>query len=342
MLDICCIFADETKTKTVPSIFKKTLIAALCLILLSGCDRQRYLTITGFAQGSTYHTICSLPGHISEKQAGAEIDSILNAIDNSLSGYNKGSLLSRINAGEDIPLDNIFIECFERSKQFWEESQGAFDPSAAPLFDIWGFGFEEGTDVTQADIDSILQFVGMDKVSLEIRDDGTTHLVKEDPRIKLNFNAIAQGLSCDLIARHLQMEGSENYLVEVGREIVCKGSSARGDKWRIGIDKPIDGNMDEGANLQEIIEVGDRGVVTSGNYRKFYIKDGKKYAHTIDPRTGRPVEHSLLSATILAPDATTADACATWMMVIGPQKAREVVDSRPDLDGYLITDEGLI
>lgn len=321
-----------------PSVIKKTLLVLVCLATLTSCNRQRYVTITGFAQGSTYHTICSLPRNISTRKAGADIDSILNAIDNSLSGYNKGSLLSRINAGEDLPLDDIFIECFEKSKMLWEESKGAFDPSAAPLFDIWGFGFEEGDDVIQADIDSILQFVGMDKVSLEHRADGTTHLVRSDPRIKLNFNAIAQGLSCDLIARHLQRYKSENYLVEVGREIVCKGVSARGDKWRIGIDRPVDGNMDEGTNLQEIIEVEDRGVVTSGNYRKFYIKNGKKYAHTIDPRTGHPVEHTLLSATVIAQDATIADACATWMMVIGPEKARETIKSCQDMEVYLICD----
>lgn len=320
-----------------PPTIRRILPSVLALLLLAGCSSQPYVWIEGFAQGSTYHTICSLPGTVSQKEAEAAIDSILNAVDNSLSGYNKSSLLSRLNAGEDLPLDGIFIECFEKSVQVWKESEGAFDPSAAPLFDLWGFGFEEQAEVSDAAVDSILQFVGMDLLRLEEREDGI-HLVKEDPRVKLNFNAIAQGLSCDLIARRLQSLGSGNYLVEVGREIVCKGVSARGDAWRIGIDKPIDGNMDEGKNLQEIVEVADRGIVTSGNYRKFYVVDGEKFAHTIDPRTGRPVRHSLLSATILAEDAATADAYATWMMVIGPEKAREVLHSREDLDAYLICD----
>ena len=320
-----------------PPTIRRILPSVLALLLLAGCSSQPYVWIEGFAQGSTYHTICSLPGTVSQKDAEAAIDSILNAVDNSLSGYNKSSLLSRLNAGEDLPLDAIFIECFERSAEIWRESDGAFDPSAAPLFDLWGFGFEEQAGVSDAAVDSILQFVGMDLLRLEKRSDGI-HLVKEDPRVKLNFNAIAQGLSCDLIARRLQSLGAENYLVEVGREIVCKGVSARGDAWRIGIDKPFDGNMDEGKNLQGIVEVGDRGIVTSGNYRKFYVIDGEKFAHTIDPRTGRPVRHSLLSATILAQDAATADAYATWMMVIGPEKAREVLHSREDLDAYLICD----
>lgn len=307
--------------------------------LLAGCTGDNYVRIEGYAQGGTYHVICNLPRGISFKQASDLIDSTLKNIDNSLSGYNKGSLLSRVNAGEDLPLDTLFVDCFNISKEVWNMSGGAFDPSAAPLFDLWGFGFEERKPVSREAIDSILQFVGMDKMSLERRDDGI-HLCRKDSRAKLNFNAIAQGYSCDAVAAELRNIGCGDYLVEVGREIVCKGKSSRGGKWKIGIDKPFDGNFDEGADLQDILEVTDCGVVTSGNYRKFYVEDGQKYAHTIDPRTGSPVRHNLLSATVITENATYADAFATWAMVEGVAGARKFLDTIPDTGAYLIYSEG--
>lgn len=311
-------------------------LAALLLSAACQSGAGTYARIEGFAQGGTYHVICRLPRGCRQQAVADSIDNILAGIDRSLSGYNKGSLLSRINAGEDLPLDGHFIVTFNRSVEVWNESDGAFDPSAAPLFDLWGFGFEE-KDAGDADaaIDSIKAFVGMDLFSIEERDDGP-HLVKADPRAKLNFNAIAQGYSCDTIARWLAARGCTDYLVEVGREIVCRGMSSRGGPWRVGLDKPIDGNMDEGKDLQEIIDVTGQGIVTSGNYRKFYIRDGQKYAHTIDPSTGRPVTHNLLSATVLAVDATAADAYATWFMVAGPEKAAAIAGSKPGIEAYLI------
>ncbi len=312
---------------------------AAALLLLSGCSSDNYVRIEGFAQGGTYHVICNLPRGLSRSEASELIDETLEEIDRSLSGYNKGSLLSRLNAGEDLPLDTLFINCFLRSKEVWRMSEGAFDPSAAPLFDLWGFGFQEKGAVSQAAIDSLLGFVGMGSFSLEERADGV-HLHRTYSRSKLNFNAIAQGYSCDVVASRLRKAGCRDYLVEVGREIVCRGRSSRGGKWKIGIDKPFDGNFNEGENLQEILEVTDCGIVTSGNYRKFYIENGQKFAHTIDPRTGWPVKHNLLSATVIAPDATAADALATWAMVVGVEDAVRFLDTIPDTGGYLIYSEG--
>jgi thiamine biosynthesis lipoprotein len=315
------------------------LLTSLLLLSGSGCDRNAsYIRFEGFAQGGTYHVICSPVRGVGEQQLRTEIDSRLLAIDFTLSGYNKGSLLSRLNEGEDLPLNELFIGCFNRSKEIWTETGGAFDPSAAPLFDLWGFGFSNKGTVTQAAIDSIQSFIGMDRLSLEVRDDGT-HLVKADPRMKLNFNAIAQGYSCDVVARYLDSLGCTDYLVDIGREILCKGKNAAGTLWRVGLDKPEDGNMEEGRDLQAIIEVTDCGIVTSGNYRKFYVEDGQKYAHTIDPTTGRPVSHNLLSATVVAQDAATADAYATWLMVVGPDRAREILAGRPDLEALLVYDQ---
>ena len=319
----------------------RTAIAFLfCLpLLLCSCSQKdRYLRYEGFAQGGTYHVVCALPGRMSEREVRAKVDSVLLEIDNTLSGYNKGSLLSQINVGEDPCLNDLFAECFTRSQAIWAETGGAFDPSAAPLFDLWGFGFSNKGNVSQEAIDSILQFTGMDLLSLEEREDGL-HLVKADPRSKLNFNAIAQGYSCDVVARLLESLGATDYLVDIGREIICKGKNPAGTDWRVGLDSPFDGNQAEGQYLEAILEVTDCGIVTSGNYRKYYVENGQKFAHTIDPSTGRPVTHNLLSATVIAADATAADAYATWMMVVGPDRAREILAARPDLEALLIYDQ---
>jgi len=317
--------------------FISALIAILTASFLVSCEGERYATIEGFAQGGTYHVIYKLPRGRSESQIKQMVEERLTAIDNSLSGYNKGSLLSRLNAGEDLELDSLFINCFNRSFDVWEKSEGAFDPSAAPLFDLWGFGFSNKGSISQSTIDSIQQFIGMDKVRIVERG-GSCFLEKDDPRIKLNFNAIAQGFTCDVIATDLRTAGCNDYLVEVGREIVCKGESSRGGLWRIGLDKPVDGNFDEGKDLQTILEVSDCGIVTSGNYRKFYVEDGQKYAHTIDPRIGRPVQHHLLCATIITSDATDADAYATWAMVIGLEEAKKKVATIDGVSAYLVFD----
>lgn len=309
-------------------------LRVLFLLLLSaflsmGCQpaRERYVRMEGFAQGGSWHIICSLPRGVRPEAIQAEIDSVLLEIDCSLSGYNRGSLLSRLNAGEDLPLDDHFLVNFRLSEELWRESGGAFDPSAAPLFDLWGFGFTDGSAIpSRAQIDSVRAFIGMDKFRIDSLPDGSLHLRKADPRCRLNFNAIAQGYSCDQIGQLLEAAGSGNYLVEVGREILCKGLSARGDKWTIGVEAPGLSETDV-LPLRDTLRVTDCAVVTSGDYRKFYEKEGKRYAHTIDPRTGEPVTHGLLSATVIVPaqsdtgsvtwPCARADARATWSMVIG-------------------------
>ncbi len=310
----------------------KSLLPLLAVLLLTGCSGgERYVRMEGFAQGGTWHIICSLPAKARSAAVRDSIDRLLLEIDGSLSGYNRGSLLSRLNAGEELPLDDHLLVNFRLSRQYWLESEGAFDPSAAPLFDLWGFGFREaGAMPTQRQIDSVRTFIGMDCFRIDTLEDGTCRLRKSDPRCRLNFNAIAQGYTCDRVALYLEALGSSNYLVEVGREILCKGLSARGDKWTVGVEMP-ERQDEDGAEpsvyIQDTLHVTDCAVVTSGDYRKFYVKDGKRYAHTIDPRTGRPVTHGLLSATVIIPaesdtgrvewSCARADACATWSMVEG-------------------------
>lgn len=316
--------------------------AAFVLIFAAGCNggSKTYKTIDGFAQGGTFHLVYEEVAQEGQYNLPDSLTKWFSSIDKSLSGYDTTSIVSRINRGENPQLDTLFIECFNLSREVWEKTGGKFDISAAPLFDIWGFGFRNRELITQEKIDSIMSFTGMEKLS--IRYDSTlraSFLVKEDQRMKVNFNAIAQGYTCDYICGELEKAGIANYLLEVGGEILCKGKNAKGKDWSVGIDKPIDGNFIPGQSVEAVIEVSDRGLVTSGNYRKFYIEDGEKYSHTIDPKTGYPVRHNLLSATVIAPTAAMADAYATYLMVIGLEQAREFLQTREDMDALLVYGE---
>ena len=238
------------------------------------------------------------------------------------------------------------MDNFHAALKMFKESEGLFDASAAPLFDLWGFGFRTGTEVTQHMIDSVLEFVGMEHFEpcLKLRDDNDTiqdpAILRNDPRCRLNFNAIAQGYTADYLAAKLDQMGTPNYLVEIGGEVYAKGVNPSGTPWNVGIDRPIDGNNSPGADIQAVVRIQDCGLVTSGDYRKFYIKDGKKISHSINPKTGHPVEHNLLSATVVAENATVADGYATYLMVLGLDKAREVVTSREGIEALLIYSQG--
>lgn len=327
-----------------------SIIAATAIIICScssGEKREGYVTSEGFAQGSTYRIIYQLPQSADTSSFCKMVeDSIalwFNRIDRSVSGYNSESTLSRYNSGTNSNVDKIFADIFEESYKYYKLSGGLFDPSAAPLFDLWGFGFKNGTEPLQATIDSIKNCIGMDKLVLE-RSAGGAYVHNPDSLtsniVQLNFNAIAQGYTVDYMGKGLEQMGIENYLVEVGGEVMCRGVNSRGNNWSIGIDKPVDGNNISGEMIQAVIEVSGKGVVTSGNYRKFYVKDGVKYSHTIDPTTGRPVTHSLLSATVVATTGTEADAYATIFMVMGVEKSKEFLAAHPELDALLIYQNG--
>jgi thiamine biosynthesis lipoprotein len=322
---------------------RKSLLTILLALSVCACSTDRYVTIEGFAQGGTYSVKCSLPSKVLRQDVQDALDSVLLAIDNSISGYNKGSILSRVNAGERVALDSIFIDIFNISRDIWLKSEGAFDPSAGPLFDLWGFGFADSTATVEQKAAMAVEmknYIGMDLFGFEETPEGT-FLSKTDERCRLNFNAIAQGYSCDLMARILEGYGSGNYIIELGGEIVCKGEREQGGPWRIWIDKPEDGNNVSGALKQDVVSVSDCGLVTSGNYRKFYVEDGQKYSHTVDPTTGAPVKHSLLSATVLACDGATADAYATWFMVIGTEASKQVISqlAGEHVEAYLVYGE---
>lgn len=296
----------------------KTLITyILGACLLTACaGRSRYVQFGGYAQGGVWSVKANVKGakaRPAEIQKG--IEAILEEIDTTLSGYNKRSQLSRYNAGEPVQLSPMFLEIRQAAENYKAETGGAVDCSAGPLFDIWGFGFKTDSLPSDKLVRQTLANCGK----------------------KLNFNAIAQGYSCDKVAAYLHSLGIKDMLIDIG-EIFCEGVNPSGKPWRVGVDRPKDGNNTPGADMDGIWESDGsaRGVVTSGNYRKFYIKDGIKYSHTIDPRIGYPVQHNLLSATIIAGSAMEADAYATYCMVIGPEAAKEFILSRPDLEGYLI------
>lgn len=339
--------------------FKHFCAIILVIVLASSCrSGESYISINGFAQGGGYMVKLNLEEAPEEYKQNPEkiqagIDSILTVVDNSLSGYNKGSLLSRFNAGETIVPDDIFIVIYDISYEFYELTDGAFDVAAGPLFDVWGFGFRDGSFPSDEEVAAIRAECGMGRLKSDmesaIAEDGSLNprdlLLEHSDGARLpllNYNAIAQGYSCDLVAEYLYSLGIVDMLVMVGGEIFCDGVNPSGQPWNIGVDKPLDGNNEMGSMLEGVVssEGKPRGIVTSGNYRKFYVKDGKKYAHTLDPRTGYPVSHSLLSATIIAPDGATADALATYCMVIGLEGAEDFINSQPDIDGYFIYDTG--
>ena len=297
------------------------LLAALALALASCSDR--YAVIGGYAQGGVYSVKYNTRGvKASRAEVQKAVDGILEAIDTTLSGYNRKSLLSRRNAGEEVERNDMFREVEALSEHYRELSGGAFDVAAGPLFNIWGFGFTRDSLPSESAIAAAME--------------------RSRRREVLNFNAIAQGYSCDKVAAYLHSIGVTDMLVDIG-EIYCEGLNPEGRGWSIGIDTPADGNETPGADLSGIwhSDGGAYGVVTSGNYRKFYVHDGKKYAHTIDPRTGRPVEHDLLSATVIAPTATEADALATYFMVIGTEPARAYVEANEGIEACLISASGI-
>ena len=224
-----------------------------------------------------------------------DIKQALMEVDNSLSPYNPNSIITRINHNEDTTLNAHFTHVYGLAQQISAETEGAFDITVAPLVNAWGFGFKHSIDIAPNVIDSLRQFVGYQKTRME-----GGKIVKDDERLMLDCSAIAKGYGVDVVARTLDQKGVKHYMVDIGGEVVLKGKSPRMKDWRIGINKPIEDSLSVNQELQTILEISDIGMATSGNYRKFYYKDGKRYAHTIDPRLGTPVQHNILSATVLA------------------------------------------
>ncbi|HAN77968.1 MAG TPA: thiamine biosynthesis protein ApbE [Bacteroidales bacterium] len=303
---------------------------AMLTFAIIGCKEKenRYMQITGNTQGTTYN--------IMYKSANAddyskEIDSILLNFDASLSTYLPNSIISKVNNNETPELDHLFRTVFKRSLQISRETDGAFDISIGQLSSAYGFGFKKKEIITKELIDSLLQYVGYNKISLS-----DSAVIKTNPNIMLDVNAIAQGYSVDVICDFFESKNITDYMVEIGGEVRAKGVNKAGTAWRIGIDKPIDGSTAEDRELQTIVNLSNKSLATSGNYRKFYVENDMKYSHTINPHTGFPVKHNLLSATVIANNCMDADAYATVCMVLGPDAGMKLIKNLPNVEAYFI------
>lgn len=311
---------------------KKQLSSLLILIFLFSCKAKKseILSFTGFTQGTTYSIVYDNNKNISPEALKAKVEKLLTDFDMSLSLYKESSIISRLNRNEDVLPDTFFTEVFRKSALVSKMTDGAFDITVAPLVKAWGFGPDEHKNFSEAKLDSLLNLVGMDKVSIV-----NGRLIKNNPAITLDVNAIAQGYSVDVICSFFEKLGFRNYLIEIGGEVRGIGTK-EGAGWRIGIDKPVDNNMSPGEDLEAVIRISDKALATSGNYRKFYVEDGIKYSHTINPKTGYPAKNRLLSATIIADDCAMADGIATACMVMGKEGAIDFITKNPQFLAYFV------
>lgn len=303
-----------------------TLLVVGTILIIRQQRSMPYQKSSDFIFGTTYHITYQCDSDLTQS-----IKAELLKVDASLSPFNKGSVITAINENKDVSPDEMFKEVFSLAMDISKETDGAFDITVAPLVNAWGFGFKNGSQPSHHQVDSLLQLVGYKKVSMA---DGKVK--KQDPRIMLDCSAIAKGYGTDRVARLLRNRGVQNYMVEIGGEVVTSGVNPERLPWKIGVTKPTDDSLNTGHELQTILNLTDKAMATSGNYRNFYYKGGKKFAHTIDPKTGYPVQHSILSATVIAKSCAVADAYATSFMVMGLDKARQVLERHPELMAYFI------
>ena len=306
------------------------LIVIMGLVLLASCGRQpQKMVLEGLAQGS-YYAITYFDDQGRNFQEG--IDSIFHAVDLSVNLWVDSSVICKVNRNEEVELDQIFIDNFNIAQEAAKLSGGYFDPTISPLVKAWGFGKENGERITENGIliDSLRELVDYRKIRIE---DGK--VIKEDPAMQLDFNAVAQGYTSDLIAAYLESQGIKNYLVDTGGEIMAKGGKPDGKPWVVGIEKPAE-NWDSEQIVQTRVPLSDKGLVTSGSTRKYVERDGKRYSHCIDPTTGWPVDHQVLSVTVLAENATWADALASICMVMGMEKSLPIIEGMDGVEAYYI------
>lgn len=313
--------------------FCQTLTATLICSLCISCGKEKpaFISLGGKAQGTTFNI--SYQDSL-QRDFSRPVDSLLRLIDKSMSLWDSSSIISRVARNEpNVQLDEHFVNVFKRAQEVSLATDGAFDVTVGPLVKAWGFSYKKGLPPPDSiKVDSLLQLIGYQKAGIE---HGMLH--KANPHMEIDFNAIAQGYTVDLIARYFEKQGIKNYLVEIGGELRCAGTNSQGSKWQIGIDKPVEDDSG-GRPLQTTIGLSGKSLATSGSYRKFVVKDGKKYSHAIDPKTGYPITHSLLSVSVIADDCTTADAYATAFLVMGMDKAIELAKSK-NLEIYCIYSE---
>ena len=309
---------------------KKNLILTFFCLLFSFSifSQEEPIRIAGNTQGTTYHIT-----YFDKKNRDFQpkIEKLLHQFDLSVSTYIPNSIISRINSNKkNVKVDKYFTTCFNKAKEVWKSTNGAFDPTVYSLVNAWGFGPGKKQTIEKAKIDSLLEFVGFNLIELK-----GNKIIKKDPRVALDFNAFAQGYSVDVVSEFLNSKGITAYIVEIGGEVYANGRKPNGDNWKVGIEKPID-NKESANPLKAIAKLENLAIATSGNYRRYTIENGKKYAHHIDPKTGYPTKNNLLSASIFSKQCISSDANATGVLVLGLEKAKIFLEAHPELQAYLI------
>lgn len=311
----------------------KIILLLILTSVLTGCGKKEYRVTEGSMYGTLYHI-----SYQSSVDLNVELRQEMERVNASLSMFNKNSVIAKINRGESDRVDSLFIKMFTAAARIHAETNGAFDITVAPLVNAWGFGFKKDTFPSPEKIDTLMQWVGMDKIALI---DG--RLKKSVEGIEMDASAIAKGMGVDLVAELLENKSVENYMVEIGGEVRVKGKNKKGEAWKIGVDKPSDDPALQNRQLQMVVELTKGALATSGNYRNFYVRDGKRYAHTINPKTGYPIQQDILSSSVYAKSCMEADAYATAFMVLGLEAARQVVEKNPDLEVcFIYEDDGTL
>ena len=286
-------------------------------------------------EGAVFGTFYHLT-YRSTQNLQSQVDSVLTSVDFSLSPFNPRSIITAINENRSTQTNEQFRQVFQLASNVYDATKGAFDITVAPIVNAWGFGFRQGITPDSLQIDSLMQFVGFEKVQLR-----ADTITKADPRLMLDCSAIAKGFGVDAVAQYMEAQGVTDYMIEIGGEIRLSGYNPQGQIWHIGVSKPVADTLSTDKELEQILEVSDIAIATSGNYRNFRLQaDGQTVGHTIDPRTGTPVQRTILSATVLAKDCATADAYATAFMVLGLEESKAILANHPELKAYFIcTDE---
>ena len=303
-----------------------TLLIVGTILIIRQQRSTPYQKNAGLIFGTTYSITYQYDDDLQE-----EIEAELKKVDDEFSMFNDQSVVARLNRGEKPELSQDFIDIYNLARQVSDDTNGAFDITVAPLVNAWGFGFKNEQLPTRQQVDSLRQFIGYQHVNLK-----NNIITMQRPGMMLDFSAIAKGFGVDIVARLLERHDIKNFMVEIGGEITTRGINPQRVPWKIGVNKPYEDALNESHELQTILNVTDKSMATSGNYRNFYVKGGKKYAHTIDPKTGYPVQHSLLSATVLADQCAKADAYATSFMVMGVDGAKQLLERHKELMAYLI------
>jgi thiamine biosynthesis lipoprotein len=289
---------------------------------------QKPRVLKGYAQGSTFQI--SYYGKPKKPIDQAILD-LLSQIDSSVSTYQVNSIISKINAGQSgIKTDTIFRACFRKAKAIWSSSNGAFDPTVMPLVNAWGFGQKKTSKPSKGYIDSLMPSIGFNLIDLN-----ADTIVKHHPNVSLDFNAFAQGYSVDLVSNLLKQAGLKHFVVEIGGEVYAHGHKPKKEQWQLGIEQPIDNPNGINPNLQSVY-LQNQAISSSGNYRKFFIQDGVKYAHHIDPKTGYPAQNNLLSVSVVASECITTDASATALLVMGLEASKTYLNQHPELQAMLV------